>query len=694
MKEFMSFLICSLIALLTGLTVQAANSNPTNLGFELGNFTNWVGYSWIYRTDIPSLTTPKTKGIIYGRHTIMSDTLAYDLNTGGKLKKIPKGSKYSARLGDAVTGGLEESLSYSMKIDSGNALLIWKFAVVLQDPLSGHLKNEEPRFRVSLLDQNGDTIPDCANYDVYVSDAKITGFQTYYPNGSTSNPIIWRDWTTVGANLLSYIGQTITIEFMAADCTHRSHYGYAYFIAESHPLYITVKYCTGDLSAILTAPEGFETYSWENEQGVIVSASKAYEVTNPTEGSVYSCNMTSATGCTVSLTSVIAKYQPNADFKYDLVDCNNLTNSMKFTNLHPATHGSLEYKWDFGDGTTSYEKSPTHTFNTSGLHPVSLVVSNPPSTCTDSMTKLVETFYPPLVGIRGDSTYCPGYSAGLKAHGAYRYEWSNGSKADSIEVGKDTTVWLIGYSSSGCYTDTIKFKVKQEPDWTFFTDGIPLFCVGESTVLSASGAISYRWNSGDTSKSITVNTAGIYTVSGTNPRGCEKSVSFNVVEDPLPQVDFNLSSPTVDTRHNQLTCTIAAQPGVIYNWNMGDGSTETGSTIQHTYTVSVTLKDYKITLTATNANGCVNTAFQMVDVVPFIPNVFTPNNDGVNERFLPEMDVQVFDRHGTLLYKGTDGWDGMYQGKLMDNDTYFYLIHYSDKYKQAQTRKGYVTLKK
>ena len=127
---------------------------------------------------------------------------------------------------------------------------------------------------------------------------------------------------------------------------------------------------------------------------------------------------------------------------------------------------------------------------------------------------------------------------------------------------------------------------------------------------------------------------------------------------------------------------------------MGDGSTETGSTIQHTYAVSGTLPDYKITLTSTNANGCVNTAFQMVDVVPFIPNVFTPNNDGVNERFLPDMDLQVFDRYGTLLYKGTDGWDGMFKGKLMDNDTYFYLIHYSDKYKQAQTRKGYVTLKK
>jgi len=693
MKEFRSFLICSIIVLLTGLSVQAANSNPANLGFELGNFTNWIGYSWIYRTDTPALTTPKVKGIIDGRHTIMYDSLALDANTGGKLKKIPSGHHYSARLGNAVTGGLEESLSYSMKVDSGNALLIWKFAVVLQDPLNGHLKNEEPRFRVSLLDQKGDTIPDCANYDVYVSDAKITGFQTYYPTGSNI-PVVWRDWTTVGANLLSYIGQTITIEFMAADCTHKSHYGYAYFVAESLPMFITVKYCTGDLSAVLTAPQGFETYSWVNESGNVVGVNRIFEVNTPSEGAVYTCHMTSATGCTVSLKSVINKYQPNADFKYDLVDCNTLTNAMKFTNLYPATHGRLEYKWDFGGGAGSAEQSPAHTFNSSGLHPVSLVVSNPPSTCIDSVNKLVETFFPPLIGIRGDSTYCPGYKTTLKAHGAFRYEWSNGSKADSIEVGKDTIVWLIGYSSAGCYTDTIRYIVKPEPDWVLSSAGNPLFCVGESTVLAASGAISYYWNTGAVSDSITVNKEGIYTVYGANPRGCEKSVSFNVVEDPLPLVGFELSASTVDARHNKLGCSIVAQPGVTYQWNMGDGNSESGSTITHAYNVSNIIFDYKISLLATNANGCVNSSSQTVDIVPFIPNIFTPNSDGVNDRFMPDFELQVFDRYGALLYKGTEGWDGMYRGKLMDNDSYFFIINIIDKYQKEETRKGYVTLKK
>jgi len=213
-------------------------------------------------------------------------------------------------------------------------------------------------------------------------------------------------------------------------------------------------------------------------------------------------------------------------------------------------------------------------------------------------------------------------------------------------------------------------------------------------VLSASGAVNYRWNTGETTPSITVIKPDTYTVTGNNLRGCKKSVSFNVVEDPLPEVGFTTSPSTLDVRHNQLTCSVPAREGVLYTWEMGDGSTETGSTITHKYDVTYSLKEYKIRLKAVNANGCANESSQIVDIVPFIPNVFTPNGDGVNELFMKGFDLEVFDRYGTLLYKGNAGWDGTFKGKMMDNDSYFYMIHYADKYQKEQTRKGYVTLKK
>ena len=101
MKERTSFLFCCLVVLLNWTPVHSQQQPYCqNLGFELGNFTNWTGYTWRYSTEVPSINTAKVKGIVNRRQTIMSDTSAYDANTGNALRKIPSGYLYSARLGD------------------------------------------------------------------------------------------------------------------------------------------------------------------------------------------------------------------------------------------------------------------------------------------------------------------------------------------------------------------------------------------------------------------------------------------------------------------------------------------------------------------------------------------------------------------------------------------------------------------
>jgi gliding motility-associated-like protein len=699
MNGLKSLLVCLCFSAFSWTNVQGQENNCANLGFELGDFTNWEGYNWVFSNDVPSSNTAPAKVTIPNarRQIIMTDTSARDPNTGYVLKKIPPGYRYSARLGDELITGTdlnnfrcwEQSLRYTMTIDSTNALLIMKFALVLQYA-ADHSNEMEPRFRLTLYDKNGDKIPDCSNYDVYASNGSVKGFHLYNATGFRA-PVEWRDWTTVGANLLKYIGQTITIEFMSADCTRKFHYGYAYFVASCHPLYITVKYCAGDSVCTLTAPQGFEKYRWMNSSGTVIDTTAVLNVPNPIEGAIFSCVMTSATGCTVKLQSTIAKYVLKTNFTNYMIDCK--SNKVQFTNLCTTTHGNLVYKWDFGDGNTSNEASPQYKFATSGLHKVSLQVSNPPSTCGETLTRTIESFSPPLVGINGESTYCPGFSIFLKAYGAYRYVWSNGSKADSIKIGTPGgKFWLLGYSSTGCISDTILRTVGEEPDWNFLSECDTTLCTGESAKLKFSGAAKYLWNTKDTTNSIIVTSPGTYNITGTNIRGCTKSKSIRVAEYPLPKADFTTSPSLLDSRHNQLTCSIASQTGVTYSWDMGEGSTETGSTIQHSYNISNSILEYLVSLTATSKYGCVKSASVSVDVVPFIPNVFSPNGDGINDVFMPQIDLQVFDRYGTILYRGTSGWDGTYYGRLVDPDTYFYLIRYTDKYQQQQTQKGYITL--
>ena len=692
-----SFLVYCLAVLFSWTATYAQEPYCKNLSFELGDFTNWEGYNWIYSTSLPSINTSPVQVTLptSRRQVIISDVTAYDANTGNVLKKIPPGYKYAARLGDAITDGdpnprdWEQSLRYTMTIDSTNALLVMKFALVLQY-VSNHTELMEPRFKLTLFDANGDIIPDCANYDVYASSGTVNGFQTYTPVG-TNTPVQWRDWTTVGANLLNYLGQTITIEFMTADCTGRFHFGYAYFVAACHPLYITVKYCDGDSNAGLTAPEGFETYSWTDSNGAVKGSSQTLTLVNPTEGAVYSCTMTSATGCTVTLHSTIVKYVLKNDFISSMIDCS--SNKVQFTNLSTTNHGNLNYLWDFGDGNTSSEQNPQYTFATSGMHQVNLILNNPPSACVDTLTKVIESFSPPLVGIAGYSTYCPGQSIYLKAYGAYEYTWSNGSKADSVNVAAPGgTFWLLGRSSTGCVSDTIYKTAGEDPDWEFLSDSDTTMCLGDSAILKVTGAENYLWNTKDTINSISAIAPGTYTVVGANARGCKKFKTINVAEYPFPGIDFTFSAAVLDSRHNQLTCSLPAQSGVQYLWNMGDGSTESGSAVLHTYTISSLTVEFKISLTASSIYGCVNHASKSIEVVPFIPNVFSPNGDGINDVFMPEIELIVFDRYGTTLYQGNVGWDGTYNGKLADPDTYFYLIRFTDRNKQEQTRKGYMTL--
>ena len=703
MKGIKSLLFYCLVALFSSVTANAQDSNCQNLGFELGNFTNWTGYNWVYSTDVPSSNTSKVQVFLptARRQVIMSDTTALDANTGYALRKIPHGYLYSARLGDEINnsdGGnfrcWEQSLRYTMTIDSTNALLIMKFALVLQYA-SDHTALMEPRFKLTLYDQSGAAITDCANYDVYSTSTTTKGFQSYTPPGSASQgggtPVKWRDWTTVGANLLKYIGQTITVEFMAADCTGRYHYGYAYFVAACHPLYITVKYCAGDSIAKLTAPQGFETYNWTDSKGTVAGTSQILSIANPVEGATYTCTMTSATGCTVSLNSTIVKYVIKTDFSNYMLDCK--SNQVQFTNLSTSTHGTLTYKWDFGDKNTSTEVSPKYKFSTSGMHQVTLSLINPPSTCVDTLTRKIESFSPPLVGLKGDTTYCPNLSTYLKAYGAHDYTWSNGSTADSIQISAPGgTFWMIGHSSTGCFSDKIYRTIKEEPDWKFINDCDTTLCKGDSSILNVSGAVKYLWSTNDTTNSIIVRTPGAYTVTGSNTRGCKKLITANVAEYPYPNADFTTTSTWLNSRHNQLGCSLPAQTGVEYTWNMGDSTAEKGASVQHIYNISNSIPDYQISLFASSIYGCASNTSQTIDVVPFIPNVFSPNGDGINDVFMNGLNLQVFDRYGTVLYKGTGGWDGTYGGRWVDPDTYFYLIIYTDRKQQVQTQKGYITL--
>ena len=685
MKNNYIFRFFFFIIIFSGYNAVSQSSYCENLGFENGNFDNWEAYTWVNSTisGVQS-TSPKPD---FSMQTIKTNQGEYDPNTGNKLKVIPTGYKYSARLGDLLKNTSVATLRYTMKVDSQNSLLIYKFAVVLLNPTSGHEKYEEPRFKVTLYDENNLKINDCSNYDVYASDAELSkSFNTFYAS-SNSEPVLWRDWTTVGINLTAYIGKTITIEFLAADCTHKGHYGYAYFVASCQPAELFNKYCEKDIEAYLSAPDGFTSYLWKSESGATIGNSKNISVKNPAEDKYYYCEMVSATGCTVSMKTKIAKYKPKANFVSSMLDCH--SNEVQFTNQSTTNYGEMIYFWDFGDGQYSNSKDPKYKFNTSGLHEVKLFIYVMPSTCPDTMIKTVESFSPPLVGITGDTTYCPGYSTTIYSYGAAIYNWSNGTKADSIVIGKPGgKYWMLGKSTTGCISDTLHFNISEDPYWPFIINNPETICKGDTIELEVSPALDYLWNTGETTSKIKVFNNGNYYVIGKNKRGCVKKADKSVIFNELPSTSIIINPGKIDKNNNTVFLKVGKEEtGTSYYWNLGDGTSQTGNQFIHTYDLSKNQTGYYlINLLAVSEKSCVDSSSIILEILPFIPNIFSPDNDGKNDHwkvnisdyYANDVEAAIFDRWGEKIIEWknikTLEWDGKFHDSFVITGVYTYII--------------------
>ncbi|MFA6273953.1 MAG: PKD domain-containing protein [Candidatus Paceibacterota bacterium] len=369
-----------LFLLIIAFVVQVySQSSCPNSDFESGTLDGWQGQ---IGSCCPISTSPS--GIVNGRHTIMSGT-GTDPNTCDMIHVVSPGGLYSARVGNEMVGGEAETLSYTITVTPSSSLFIYKYAVVLQDP--GHDPSEQPRFQVRVLDSAGNLIdPTCGQYTV-VAGAGLAGFQTC-PN--SNGDVRYRDWTTVGLNLSAYMGQTITVEFETGDCDPGAHFGYAYVDAYCSPLQIGATFCSGSFAAELTAPIGF-SYLWNTGE-----TTQTILVTSPAAGLNYSCVLTSVTGCTVTISTTLQLEDPTADFTIT----NTCYNNAIFEDTTVLSNVSLldSYLWDFGDGTTSTEQNPTHSFPATGIYTVKFTTFNAFG-CTTTATKIITVYNAPTANI-------------------------------------------------------------------------------------------------------------------------------------------------------------------------------------------------------------------------------------------------------------------------------------------------------
>lgn len=236
------------------------------------------------------------------------------------------------------------------------------------------------------------------------------------------------------------------------------------------------------------------------------------------------------------------------------------------------------------------------------LYMIMLDIKDSSSGCDTVITRYIKVNGVPSVSLGADQTLCPTKSITLNAGNFSSYAWSDGSTGSSLTTSTPGNIWVKVTDANGCSNyDTMTFSNYNVTPVNLGADkGI---CPGASTNLDAGTGSSYAWNTGATTQTISVSTAGTYYVDVTDANGCITRDS--IVISSLPAPDASFTKAVVNNLKNNIQFTATdVTAGNTYSWDFGDGNTSTSQNPLHIYSADGT---YNVKLTVTNSSGCTDT---------------------------------------------------------------------------------------
>jgi hypothetical protein len=265
------------------------------------------------------VNTPQTNN-----NPALGPVIGYDsiaINPVTNLADIPLVSPFggtsSLRLGNANIGdgsnllAETEQVIYTLFVTPTNTQFTFQYAVVLNNPLSGHATAEQPFFQVTVKDQTGNQVGGpCGSYLVTTDLAADTSHHFIQQTGNAYNNfcnIFYKNWTAVTVDLTAFVGQVLSIEFRTADCSRSGHFGYAYIDASCSLIMGNVHaLCATSDSIKIAAPWGNSSYQWYSHINTPISGAtkdtlKVFASLNDT----FVVQMVTPTGCNVSQAYIV-----------------------------------------------------------------------------------------------------------------------------------------------------------------------------------------------------------------------------------------------------------------------------------------------------------------------------------------------------------------------------------------------------
>jgi len=336
-------------------------------------------------------------------------------------------------------------------------------------------------------------------------------------------------------------------------------------------------------------------------------------------------------------------------------------------------------------------------------------------------TQLVQAYAIPVVKTNNDFLLCKGSTQRLEATGANNYSWTPAIGLDctncsspTTNVGNNITYTVTGTTIHGCTgKDSVSVTVKEKLRLTYSkSDSV---CRGGSHKMTAGGANTYTWtpaagldNAQIASPTATPDTSTTYRVVGKDDVGCFSDTGYITVRvNPIPTVEAGPdkylrvgSSLDLVPKISSDVTEVIWQPttGVFRNFFPG-------ITIKPTENVEYTVE-------VKNRGGCRAKDHVTVFVICngsniFVPNTFSPNNDGTNDVFFPRgtgvfkiRNLRIFTRWGELIWERSNfdannpafGWNGTNKGVQLNSDVFVYTLELMCDNGSVITHRGNIAL--
>jgi PKD repeat protein len=282
---------------------------------------------------------------------------------------------------------------------------------------------------------------------------------------------------------------------------------------------------------------------------------------------------------------------------------------------------------------------------------------------------------------------------------SFSYTWKvdGAMVSNSMEPSLDFTVpgnynvQLINTNAWGCADSTSRTFQVFEPSVasmspSTFSGCLPLSVDFQSTSQNTQYV---QWYFSDGLVTAEVNPSHTFTTQGVfdvmmiaiSPDGCRDTLNnLNIIETyDLPTADFRFSPENTSIYDPQVDFTNTSIDAFEYAWNFGDGTVANIENPSHEFNYP---GNWKVSLEVTNLFGCKNKISKVVtvdnDFFVFVPNAFSPDNDGLNDVFKPELegfefietyDFAVYNKWGVQIFHTTDpkmAW----LGNSMNGETY------------------------